>query len=292
MRFYGESNRYVDPYKDYDWDNDGFPGEFVYGDDVYLDDYYMGEVWKPIECFEDYWVSDRGRIYSTISDKFMYGTPTGCCGHLDVSLRANGKRYHAYIHRLVAEAFIPNPYNLPIVRHLDDDPSNNDVENLAWGTQYDNIQDCISSKRFRYFTGDDIELANSKRRTPIIATNLKTHEEIYFISQQEASRMLGIDQSAISAVIRGLSRHAKGYYFRYADQSLDIDLDSYKYSKKGTKIKAIHLNTGEEYIFGSQTEAAMELGMSIASVSTILSGKTYKAKGFTFEYVDEEEFDE
>lgn len=59
-------------------------------------------------------------------------------GHLFI---ATGKYRKQYVHRLVAQAFIPNPDNLPIVRHLDDNPKNNHVENLAWGTQSDNMFD-------------------------------------------------------------------------------------------------------------------------------------------------------
>lgn len=284
---YGEAWRYEDPYKDYDFDNDGYPGEYVYGDDVYIDDYYMDEVWKPDRDFSDYWVSDKGRVYSVTSDEFIYGSPTGRCGHIDMSLYHNGIRYHKYLHRMVAEAFIPNPFNLPQVRHMDNDPSNNCADNLRWGTQLDNVHDCIKSGRFRYFKDEDIEKANAARRTPVVAVDLQTGEKIEYISQQEAARDLGMTQSSISRVLRGLSRHAHGYYFYYANDPKEIDVRNYRYSRKFAPIRAIDLENGRSYIFRGQTEASKALGISISSISYILSGKMRQSKGFTFEYAEE-----
>lgn len=54
------------------------------------------------------------------------------------------------LHRLIAEAHLPNPEDLPVVRHRDDNPRNNDVSNLAWGTHSDNTQDMISRGRARF----------------------------------------------------------------------------------------------------------------------------------------------
>lgn len=273
----------------HDWNDIGIPGEYVYGDNVYVDDDYMGERWKPVYNFPDYMISNRGRLWSNYYNCFIYGSPVGKIGHIDVSMWRDGKRYHKYMHRLVAEAFISNPNNYPLVRHLDDDPSNNCVENLAWGTQLDNMRDCIESGRFRYFSREDVERANDKRRTPIIAVNLRTGEEIEFISQQEASIVLDINQSDISSVIRGKSKHARGYYFYLAGNELSIDIKNYSYIRHNHPIRATNIHTGEELIFNGQTEAAISLGMSISSVSMVLSGKMKYARGYTFEYIDEEE---
>ena len=288
-RYYYDEKRYAGPYKDYDFDNDGRPGCMVYGEDYYNGDEYCGELWKRIEDFPGYWVSDLGRVYSSISDSFIQGSPVGRLGHIDLSLRRNGKRHHRYLHRLVAEAFIPNPWNLPIVRHLDNDPSYNCVDNLAWGTDYDNVQDCIRSDRFRYFTREDIEKANSARRTPVTAVDLRTGEEVEYASQQEASRDLGICQGSINRVLRGRSTNADGYYFYYTNDPERIDVSNYKYSRHFAPIRAINLETGDCYIFRGQTQAAKSLGISISSISCILSGKLDKAKDFTFEYADEED---
>lgn len=57
-----------------------------------------------------------------------------------ISIMLNGKQKHLYVHRLVAEAFIPNELNKPQVNHIDGNPANNNVENLEWATSAENIQ--------------------------------------------------------------------------------------------------------------------------------------------------------
>lgn len=278
----------MDIYNDYyDFEIYGFPGEFIFSDVYYTE---PGEVWKRDKDFPDYWVSNFGNVWSYVSNDFIHGSPTGRCGHIDMLLHYNGKRYHKYLHQMVAEAFIPNPNNYPIVRHLDDDPTNNYVDNLAWGTQLDNVRDCIKNKRFRYFDDDDRELAMQKRRMPITSVNLRNGQKRSYISQQEAARQLGFSQSSISSVIRGKNSNINGYYFYNSDEECKIDLTKYKYKIHNALIKATVINTGEEFIFRGQTEAARVLGLSIASVSMVLSGKMKTARGYIFEYVDEEEY--
>lgn len=273
-------------YDGYDWDIDGFPGEYVFGNYGYSghgDEYYMDERWKRIWDAPDYWVSTKARVWSSISASFIEGTPLRS-GHIDMSLRCNGRRIHRYLHRLVAEAFIPNPYGYPEVRHLNDDPSDNEVDNLAWGTQYDNMQDCIGNGHFYYLTKHDIEHANEVRRTPIIAMRLRDGRQRDFISQKEASRILGIDQASINAVIHGLNRSAGGYYFAAKD-TFDNTFNhrKYSYQRRGMTIKATHLITGETRIYKKPRKAAIDLGMSEASVSNVLHGKAQSVKGWAFE---------
>lgn len=93
---------------------------------------------KPFHILKDlpghpgYRISSRGKI-------FKNGVPVRAsfnnCGYLRV--RVEGKRY--FVHRLVAESFIPNPQNLPVVMHLDNCKTHNSKENLRWGTYSDNL---------------------------------------------------------------------------------------------------------------------------------------------------------
>lgn len=64
-------------------------------------------------------------------------------GYHRVVLSKGNRRRTANVHRLMAEAFLPNPENLPMVRHLDDNKSHNVIDNLAWGTNSDNQKDSI-----------------------------------------------------------------------------------------------------------------------------------------------------
>lgn len=216
MHRFCDRSRFTDPYKDYDYDNDGYPGEFVYGDDTYVDDYYMDELWKPIRGFEGlYWVSDMGRVWSVKNQIFLKLKPLDNHGHLGVCLYDCGKPYYRYIHRLVAEAFIPNPHNRPVVRHRDDIPLFNTSDDIEWGTQIDNMEDCKRNGHFHYFTEEDRRKSIDATRTPIIAIDLETGKRYRFRSQGEAGRVLGIPQANIWKVLNHQRPRAQGFTFKY-----------------------------------------------------------------------------
>ena len=187
---------------------------YVYGDDIYVDDYYLDEKWEYIAGFPMYMVSDKARVWSVKNQKFLKLKPLDRHGHLGVCLRRDGVAYYRYIHRLVAEAFIPNPKNLPIVRHLYDDPSQNAVDDLAWGTHRDNAYDAILNGTAYMLTDEDRYRGNYERMTPIIAINTITNKRTRFQSQGEASRILGIPQANIWKVLRGQRRAAGNYIFK------------------------------------------------------------------------------
>lgn len=100
----------------------------------------MLEIWKDIAGYENlYQISNRGRVKSlprngTCSREKILTPHRDSKGSYNVSLSKNGIRKMAYIHRLVAETFIPNPNNYPDVFHIDGNLANNAVENLYWCT--------------------------------------------------------------------------------------------------------------------------------------------------------------
>lgn len=110
-------------------------------------------MWKPIKGFENlYEVSDAGQVQSvnriiTDSSGHVYKhkgrilKPNKITnGYLVVYLRKNGKTFALYLHHLVAEAFVPNPENKPIVNHDDGDKNNCSATNLVWSTYSENNQ--------------------------------------------------------------------------------------------------------------------------------------------------------
>lgn len=95
-----------------------------------------------------YLIDKCGNIYSDYTKRLL--TPVlGNNGYMKVTLRHNKKSYTPSIHRIVAEAFIPNPNNLPIVNHIDCDKTNNHVDNLEWCTQQYNTIHAYSNGRYR-----------------------------------------------------------------------------------------------------------------------------------------------
>ena len=90
------------------------------------------ESWKFIPVFEldkQYMASNLGRIMRVKDGKIINGCKTKS-GYIRIDLN----RCHYYKHRLIALAWIPNPYNLPMINHKDEDKANNAVENLEWCT--------------------------------------------------------------------------------------------------------------------------------------------------------------
>lgn len=194
---------------------DYFPGQFVYGDDVFVDDDYMGEKWWYADGIPGYMVSNCGRVWSEKTQKFLKLKPLDDHGHKGVCLSTPKKKFYRYIHRLEANAFMPNPHNLPVVRHLDDDPDNNFIDNLAWGTQRENVLDALSNgKTFRSSpeVRKRIALEQSK---PIRCLSLETGEETIYSGQNEAARQLNLQQANIWKVLNKQRAKTCGYYFEY-----------------------------------------------------------------------------
>ena len=90
----------------------------------------MKEIWKDIEGYEGlYQVSNFGRVKNIRRNKELYYIHTNK-KYLCVRLCKNGKKKYYLVHRLVAETYIPNPNNYPIVNHKDENKLNNNLDNL------------------------------------------------------------------------------------------------------------------------------------------------------------------
>lgn len=103
---------------------------------------------KEIYNFEDYYVTTNGRVFSTKRGYIKERTPfLDSKGHyLLINLCKNNKKENKLVHRLVAEAFIENPNNLPEVNHKDKDKRNAKKDNLEWCSRKENLNDSYSTK--------------------------------------------------------------------------------------------------------------------------------------------------
>ena len=132
-------------------------------------------------------------------------------GYLFVNLSRNGKRRHFKVHRLVAEAFIPNPENKPQIHHRNEQKDMNFVENLSWATAKENVNYGTRNKRIA-----DSNL-NSGRSKAVQAVNPDTGKVVKeFPSVKEAGRN-GFDRAHIWSCCQGKRRRHRGFEWRFKE---------------------------------------------------------------------------
>ena len=177
------------------------------------------EEWRPIEGYEYYEVSNLGRVRSWIDNRWrIRSTPKVLSlhrltkGYLGVSLSsAPNISKTVKVHRLVAKAFIPNPDNLPMVNHKDEDKTNNCVSNLEWCTNEYNLS--YGTARQRIF--ETIERNGGYKVKPIIQRDLQGNIIKEWKSATEAAKELGIDCGKILIACR---KSYKGFLWDFKEK--------------------------------------------------------------------------
>ena len=156
-----------------------------------------------IENYPNYTISDKGEIVNTNTNKELKGYIRKD-GYVIISLSKGGKKYKCYLHRLVAETFIPNPDNLPQVNHKDENKTDNCVSNLEWITPKDNCN---------YGTRNERQgLGHSK---PIEQYDLDGNLIKEWDSAAQVERDLGFNHQNISKCCLGQQKTAYNYKWRY-----------------------------------------------------------------------------
>lgn len=166
------------------------------------------EIWRDIKGYEElYQVSNFGNVKSLSfrnnrsnkkRERIIGKNYSKRTKRLYVDLYKDGIRKHITIHRLVAEAFVPNPNGYQIINHIDGDATNNKASNLEWCTpSYNNLH--------------AYKLGLSKPTTkPIIRNDGRTYMSTY-----EAARDMGISVSSVRDNLKGRTKTCKGYTFQY-----------------------------------------------------------------------------
>lgn len=249
-------------------------------DEVWGDapDYIANESWfewngveyREIEEYPGYYVSEEGRVLSTHGRRARFiKTWRGKHGHEYFYPwdKTESKQARLLVHREVAKAFIPNNTDGNIVRHLNDDPSDNRVCNLAWGTHKDNTADCRRN-------------GNMYMRKVYCFELDETYESV-----TEAAEKLGVTKGAIVYGCEGKMGRVRGMHICYLEDGNERAKDEEWFKKDGNNksVRAINLKTGVIMNFPSRKEAGKALGICNTNITNVIAGRLKHAGGWRFE---------
>lgn len=171
------------------------------------------EIWVPVGGYEGlYKVSNYGRVMSlgngkTHKSKRILSPAESSNGYLQVELWKNGQSKTFLVHRLVAQAFIPNWFGDPQVNHIDENKQNNHVENLEF---------CDGKYNINYGTRN--ERSAKSRSKPVLQLTKKGELVREWPSTIEAGRN-GLDQGNIVKCCLGERKSHKGFIWKYKEVS-------------------------------------------------------------------------
>lgn len=168
------------------------------------------EVWKPVLGYNSlYEVSSLGRVRSLprrgTTGRILKPAKVRK-GYLQVLLCKDGTEKWHKVHRLVAQAFIPNPNNYPCVNHRDENPENNCVDNLEW---------CDYSYNNTY--GTRIKKILAKTTKPILQIDSCGNIIKEWSSNREVCRVLGYNTGSLSMCCNGKRKTAYGFFWKYKE---------------------------------------------------------------------------
>lgn len=169
-------------------------------------------IWKAIKGFDNqYWISDEGQVISLGNDKTrktkILKARKNRLGYLQVNLHKDGKQKTYLVHRLVAEAFIPNPDNLPECNHIDECKTNNRVENIEY-----------CDRRYNINYGTRTQRQAEKMTKPVLQFDLQGNFIKEWASATEFERQMGKKHIHISECCLGKYKQSYGYVWKYKEE--------------------------------------------------------------------------
>lgn len=171
----------------------------------------MEEEWRDVVGYEGrYQVSNLGRVMS-LPNRWhrkcvILNTQIDYDGYERLNLVIDNNRKRCSVHRLVAEAFVPNPNGYPIINHIDEIRNHNTPDNLEWCTQQYNLN-----------YGNCREKLSKAKSVSVLQFSIDGIFIRRWSSAKEASEKLGVDASAVTGCARGKRKTHGGYVWRYAE---------------------------------------------------------------------------
>lgn len=162
------------------------------------------ELWKDLPGWVGlYRVSTHGRVKSMGRLVKMKGVDkvvhplylkfaTDKDGYYSIQLSVNGEQKNERVHRLVAYAFIPNPFNYPLINHIDNDVTNNHVWNLEWGTPLSNLQHSARQGR---------KIAPNRKLTISDAIEIRSMYEAGGVTMDKLASIYNVTRTTIGYII-------------------------------------------------------------------------------------------
>ena len=230
---------------------------------------HEGEIWRiiPPEFIhgtKGYKVSNYGQVMNVKGRRLEGGINQG--GYLNVKMCKN-----CYlVHRLVAQAFLPNPENKPFVNHINGKKDDPRLENLNWMTEKENAQHAV-------------EAGLNKLGKGVIQYDMNNNKIAEYKSQSEASRKTGITRSSIGLCVSGNRKSVGGFVF--VDNSYGTSFG--RRNNTGKKVIQYDLNMNKLNEFDSVMEAGRILNICYGTIGSCCNhGRSSTAGGFKFEFAD------
>lgn len=229
----------------------------------------MEEIWRDIDGFPDYQISNMGYVKSFKLNKIQgkIVKPANHSGYLAINLAKDNRTYCKQVHRLVLETFKPcdNMQKLT-VNHIDHNRSNNYVDNLEWLTSKENSQEMVKYLNLN---------------KPVICLETKQ----IFNSLCEVEQVLNYDLASVSKCCHKQQNTCHGYHFEFYDSEKDYSQTTIKNDGRIKKIYCYELDK----IFNSAKEIGELLHLDRSSITKCCKDKKKSCGGYHFRYATGEE---